>query len=213
MPSAVDISNIALVNIGAESLVTSIDPPDGSAEAGYCATFWPVARRAALELANPGFARKRATLAETTNGSEVWSYAYAKPSDCLRPLRVLSATTLTALLTGTDSTMDFILPDERDSADFTVEGSVIYTNEPEAVLIYTWDQTDPTKYTPLFTVALGQLLSSYLAGPIIKGREGAGIAAQWAQMGTNTLVSAAVLEANATSERNDQVPAALRARA
>lgn len=90
MPSVVDLCNTALSHIGAENTVTSIDPPDGSVEAGHCATFWPIARRFALEMVKPTWAKKRVTLAQVTNTSTVWEFAYALPSDCVHPLRVLN---------------------------------------------------------------------------------------------------------------------------
>ncbi len=49
MASPVDISNLALSHIGAEALVSAIDPPDGSREAGLCAQFWPLVRTEVLD--------------------------------------------------------------------------------------------------------------------------------------------------------------------
>ena len=63
MASEVDVCNMALAHIGAESQVASIAPPDGSVEAGYCARFYPTARRVALESEAWTFAKKRETLA------------------------------------------------------------------------------------------------------------------------------------------------------
>jgi hypothetical protein len=212
MPSAVDICNIALSHVGAEGLVTSISPPDGSVEAGLCATFYPIARRSAIEMVVPSCAVKRVDLAEVANTSGVWLYAYAKPSDCIKPLRILNTTTLEALLIGSDSTTDALLTDERGSADFTVEGDVVRTNEPGAVCVYLFDQTDTSKFTSLFAAGVGMLLAGYLAGPIIKGRESVGIGTNWTQAGRNALMQAAVSDANASSERNEVLPSSIRAR-
>ena len=63
MASVVAICNTALSHIGDSANVTSIDPPDGSAQAGYCATFYPIALSAILEMASWGFATARSTLA------------------------------------------------------------------------------------------------------------------------------------------------------
>jgi hypothetical protein len=63
-------------------------------------------------------------------------------------------------------------PNDQDSANFDIEGDVLYSNEPDAVLIYVRDVTDTTKFTPSFVSALGYALASYVAGPIIKGNEG-----------------------------------------
>lgn len=213
MPSIVDICNTALSHIGAEAQVASISPPDGSVEAGYCARFYPIARRTALEANSPRFAQKRSTLAEVANTSNVWAYAYELPSDCVRPLRVFNGSTLDALLAGADSTVSYLLTDERGSADFTVEGTTLRTNEPEAVLLYVFDQTDTTKWTPTFGVGVGMLLAGYLAGPIIKGNDGMRVGQAWTNAGMNTLTTADISEANASSERNDYLPDTIRARA
>ena len=66
MASVVQISNMALSHIGSEARVASISPPDGSVEAGYCATFYDMARTELLEPGNWAFSLKRATLAQIT---------------------------------------------------------------------------------------------------------------------------------------------------
>lgn len=223
MTSAVDVSNMALAHIGAESQVASIDPPDGSAEAGYCARFYPIARRIAIEAHAWTFAKARATLAEVANPSTVWQYAYALPSDLIDPLRVLNLATVESVLLSLDSFslvtetsaywgMIFSLT-EQSSANFEIEGDVLLTNEPEAVLIYTRDQTNVNKWSPMFTSAVAQLLAGYLAGPIIKGAEGMRIGQAWTQSGLNMLGKAASSDANGTSERAEFTPQSIQARA
>lgn len=216
MPSPVELSNIALSNIGADNLVSAIDPPDGSVEAGYCATFYPIARTVALEAAKPAFAKTRATLAQVTNVSTQWLYAYALPSDCIKPLRVLQETQLASLLIRDDDGLPFLsnmLLEEAGSTHFEVEGAVLRTNEPDAVLVYIFDQSDTTKWTPMFADAVAALLSGYLAGPIIKGREGANIGVEWKQQGFRMLAAAAASVANHSDEPAEHIPDHIRARA
>lgn len=214
MTSPVDIANAAIANIGGANLVASIDPPDGSVEAGHCATFYPRARTRMLEAVKPSFAQRRERLAlNSTNDSAVWAYSYARPSDCLKPLRVLDGATASLLdSTGLISAVTPVLGEERDSAPFQLEGEVIYTNEPDATLVYVFDQVDTTRWTPLFAECVEALLSSYLAGVLIKGREGANIGAAWRQTAYQLASSAAASLANASSESADHVPAQLRAR-
>lgn len=212
MTSSVDICNAALSHIGAEGQVTAIDPPDGSVEAGYCARFYPMARRQAIEQSAPRWAQVRAALAEVTNTSSVWLHAYAIPSDCLKPLRVLTVGDANVFLT-TDQAFDWFRLDERNSAPFTTEGDVLRTNEPEVVLLYVKDVTDTSKYPPMFSAAVGMLLAGYLAGPIIKGRESINIGTGWTQAGQNALEAANLSDANASSERgSDYLPDSIRAR-
>lgn len=221
MASDVDISNTALSHLGARAQVAAISPPDGSVEAGYCARFYPIARRELIESHNWSFAKKRVALAEVTNVSTVWGYAYALPADCITPLRVLQLKYLSYAQLELPPTLyvsdyDLMRFDrmftERGSADFEVEDGVLFTNEPEAVLLYKRDVTDASKFTPTFVTALGMLLASYLAGPILKGMEGAKVGAQWREAAGRLSASAAMHDANGSTEPNDHVPAHLAAR-
>lgn len=196
MASVVQICNMALSHIGSEARVTSISPPDGSVEAGLCAVFYDQARTEMLEPGAWNFALKRETLAALTNDSNVWAYAYAKPSDCMRPLRVLRPTPGVTVFTQDSVALQ---ADDRDSADFDVEGDVIYSNEPDAVLVYVRDVVDTSKFPPSFTGALSFILASYLAGPIIKGNEGAKFADGMRQRAFNAAELAATANANASS--------------
>lgn len=216
MPSPVEIANIALSNIGAENLVSSIDPPDGSVEAGYCATFYPIARTVLLEAVKPSFAKKRATLAEEATNPSAWAYAYAKPSDCLRPLRLLPAESLASIFADDDTAaalLDRLMVAEADSARFEAEGNTILCDVEDAVLIYVFDQTDTTKWTPLFADAVAAMLSSYLAGPIIKGKDGAALGQQWRAQAYRLGAAAAATVANSTDEPAEHIPDHIRARA
>lgn len=207
MASVVQICNMALSHIGSDAIVTSIDPPDGSVEAGHCSRFYDIARTAMLEAGHWAFARKRVELAEVTNDSTVWTYAYALPSDCLRPQTVLrlSADNVFQLETFTLT--------ELKGADYELEGQVLRTNEPDAVLLYTIDITDTTKFTPSFTSALGFMLASYLGGPIVKGNEGAKLGDAMRERAIAEARASASLNANASSTRAEHTAGYLVARA
>ena len=203
MASVVQLCNMALSHIGSEARVSSISPPDSSVEAGYCATFYDLARTELLDPGNWAFALKRTALAEVTNPSTVWAYAYAKPSNCLRALRIL----LTRNLAFQPHT------DDRGGAAFDVEGDVILTNEPDAVLLYVQDVTDSTKFPASFTSALSYLLASYLAGPIIKGNEGVRVGDAMRQRAMTLADIAATASANASSAESLPQPSLLSVRA
>lgn len=222
MASPVDIVNLGLAHIGAEAQVSSIDPPDGSYEAGLAARFYPQVRREVIDRAGFAFSLKRVALAEVTNPSTVWLYAYALPADCINAIRVLSLNYVTAasLLAPLDSV--FVLQQnalvidnlftERGSSDFEIEGDVLLTNEPEAVLKYTADVTDTGKYPPLCVTAMGMLMASYLAGPIIKGVDGMKVGVEWRRVADRALEQAKASDANASSERAEHVAESVRAR-
>lgn len=161
MSSEVDICNLALARLGDEATVSSIDPPEGSAQAEHCERFYPIARDALLEMHDWRFATKRVTLAQTTSDTFEWGFAYALPSGMLRALKVLSAAA-----SATDDSEDF---EQQLDAD---DAQIILSNCEEASLIYTVRVTDTTRFTPLFVDALSWLLASHLAGPILKGDAG-----------------------------------------
>jgi hypothetical protein len=207
---------MALAHVGADTAVASISPPDGSIEAGHCARFYPLARAEMLEDHTWTWGKARAALAETTNASDVWGYAYVLPSDCLSPVRVLQQAVFYDFVVqpyptavSADEMQQWT---ERGSADFEVEGQVLYTHEPDAVLLYTRDITDTTKFSMKSVVALSYLLASYLAGPIIKGEPGATAAAKFRQAYDVKKGSAAAGDANGSSERAEHIPDFIRVR-
>lgn len=196
MASVVQLCNMALSHIGSEARVLSIDPPDGSAEAGYCATFYDLARTELLEPGAWAFSLKRMPLAQVENPSDAWVYAYAKPSDCLRPLRVLTPDV--AVTVFTQDTVPLQTTD-HSSADFEIEGDVLYCNAPDAVLLYVRDVTDSGKFPPSFISALSYLLASYIAGPVIKGSQGVQVGDGMRQRAMSLADMSATASANASS--------------
>lgn len=207
MASAVDIVNLALALLGEDATVSSISPPEGSAQAEHCARFYPIARNALLEMHDWSFATKRIALQllDTDELPDTWEYAYAYPNLCLRPLRVLEA--------------DYI--DDNDKRPFEVEAlqdgtRVIFTNTEDANVVYIAAITDTTKFSGLFVNALARLLASYLAGPIIKGTTGMQVSQ--AQLKQFYSVEYPLATANDCRGRenptySDYVPAGIKARA
>lgn len=226
MASEVDICNMALSLVGSATTVTSIRPPDGSAAAGHCRTFYDIARQELLDCAPWSWSKVRVGLTPANNPSTVWRYAYALPSDCMSPLRILPLAALVGY--GFPGYLAPVYPpevertvwSERGSADWeqeTLGGEpIILTNEPDAVLLYTVDNTNPTRWSPGFVAALSTLLAAYLAGPILRGNAGAKL---------NLTYRAAVLDpggmadrvfardAAGSSETADFVPSGIQARA
>lgn len=183
MSSVIDVCNLALSHLGDEATVASIDPPEGSAQAGHCARFYPMARTALLTKFTWSFATRRADLALTSNPAlSGWEYVYALPNNCLKPLAVRApadaSQAFLASLIGRDiSGMYPYGHPDNDHKQFAVESDstgalVLYTNIENAVLGYIHDTTDTTRWTPLAILALARLLASYLAGPLIKGDDG-----------------------------------------
>lgn len=164
MASSVDICNLSLSHLGDEATVTSIDPPEGSAQAAHCKTFYPIARDQLLEEHAWGFATKRVALAQISSVTATeWAYTYAAPSDLLGASSILNIFS-DGNFTGEGD--DFIV--ETTDAN----GIVIYTNTEVAYCRYIKKVTDTTKFTPMFVNTLSYLLASFLAGPVVKGETG-----------------------------------------
>lgn len=209
MSSAVQLCNMALSLIGSEARVSSISPPDGSVEAGHCAAFYDIARTELLEPGSWAFSLKRAQPATLDHDSTGWTYAYAVPSDCLRVLRVLQPSLGVTVFTQDNYPQPH--SDDRASAPFDIEAGVLYTNQPDAVLLYVQDVTDTTWFTPAFTAALAYNLASFLAGPIVKGNDGARLGDAMRQRAMNAAALAATASANSSSAQNDGVQTSITA--
>lgn len=201
MASDVDICNAALANLGDSATVSSIDPPEGSAQAERCAQFYPMARDQLLEMHDWSFATRRTILTQLdVTTPNQWAYAYAVPSDMLNAISVLDSL-------GSDDasyplTMGSIDPDfatlpgvqmvpslmpqlgiyapQPFSLETGDDGQdVLYTNQPNAMLRYVARETDTTRFSPLFVSTLEAYLSSKLAGPLLKGEAGMKAAMEW----------------------------------
>lgn len=186
MASEVDICNLALGHLGDRATVSSIDPPEGSAQAEHCARFYPVARDALLAMHAWAFATKRIAVAAVTAENPEWDYAYAEPANLLKILAVLPA----------DSTDDSEAAGQYLSQPYALESGLILTDQAGAIVRYTERVTDPTRFTPLFTDALAYMLASYLAGPIIKGKEGIAVGQSHRAMAMAMASAASGLDAN-----------------
>lgn len=198
MASIVDICNLALSHLGNKAQVVSISPVDGSVEADYCARFYPIARDEILELGDWTFARTRASLTLlATNPSSTWTYAYALPSDCMVPRR---------LVTG-NSTLH-----EDDSEDFDVEGSTLLTNLVDAVLIYTRPIEDPTRFSIGYVTSVSYKLGAYLAGPVMRGESGANAAASLHKVAASKVTEAMAVDSNRSWRSDEFVPTMVAAR-
>lgn len=185
MSSEVTICNLALSHIGDTANVSSISPPEGTVQAQLCARFYPLARDVLLESHSWGFATKRVALALLSATVDSWLYAYAIPTDVQSIISVLPP----------EAADDYSFPSPYPADQFGYPAanvnlmsvaympqpyqteeiggqSAILTNQADAVLRYTAKVTDPTKFTPLFRLALSHMLASMLAGPILKGDVG-----------------------------------------
>jgi hypothetical protein len=144
MSTAVSIVNDALFHLGQHEIQSLTEE---TVEASQANRVYDTCRRKALSGGTWRFASKVASLAEIASPTVYgYSYAYTKPSDCLRPL--------------------VLMPDTDPPRTYEVVGTEIWTDESPAVLRYTYDITDPSLFDPLFCDALSWLLAAYLAMPL-----------------------------------------------
>jgi len=200
MSSEVEICNLALAHLGDSATVASINPPEGSAQAEHCQRWYPIARNSLLELQEWGFATTRALLAELMNPFPQWQHSYARPADCLKVLAILPS----------DSASDIAACAGYTPQAFTTEtdastgNQIILTNQGSALVRYTRLVTDTSKFSPLFTDALGWYLASYLAGPVLKGETGINVGQAMLKIALGMLSSAAVSSANQSGQQQVQ---------
>ena len=183
MATEVDICNLALAHLGDDATIASLNPPEGSAQAEKAARFYPIARNTLLEVHTWNFAAKRGNLALTANTLDQWDYAYVAPADMMTPVAVISPTAqndyATRMSSGdtpggiTSNYSPTIVAGQYTPQQFAVEGTLIYTNQENAMLRYQAAVTDASAFSPLFVITLSWHLASMLAGPVIKGDQGA----------------------------------------
>lgn len=191
MSSEVEICNLALSHLGDSATVASINPPEGSAQAEHCQRWYPIARNALLEMHDWGFATARALLAELPNAWPQWTHTYARPSDCLKVLAILPST----------GCYDHDVQGQAYVTESDANGNqIILTDQANAMVRYTRMVTDTSKFSPLFTDALGWFLSTYLAGPVLKGDSAVKIAQANMQVVMGMLSRAALSDARQQRE-------------
>lgn len=200
MATDVQICNLALSHIGHSGGVVSIDPPDQSVQAQYCAMFYEPAVLVCLAEGQWGFASKTTELAELTNDDTRFAYMYAVPSDLLTVSMVFE----------TDGTAPFLGTDQQD---FSLINGSLYTNQANASIEYTRKITDTAQFTPLFVDAVTWLLASYLAGVLIKGDVGASASLKLRQAYVAALGRAAALDGKQRHVTTNYTPEWIRARA
>lgn len=200
MASEVDIANLALSHLGDDATLSSLIPPEGSAQADHCAKFYPVARDSLLEMHSWSFATKRITGSLLTSESPKWLYAYAVPANCISVQKVFDS------VDTVETPCEFII--EEDST----EQSVIYTNVAVATIVYTKRVTNTEKFSPNFIIALSWHLASMLAGPVLKGDQGASESKRCTNMMGNFLALCKTRDANNSRALPTHNPAHIQAR-
>lgn len=202
MASEVDICNRALSAIGTRSQITSLT--EKSAEARQCNLLYADLRDELLRMAPWNCATNFNTLAlivaapgtpenpsaatatwEKGQPPPPWSYEYAYPADCIRPLWIVpqfttgfsSGVPITTAVTG-GAPQFWNGPPVRykvgidqinaqgDPATDGYDARVIWTNQEQAILAYIKRVTSPDVWDPQFAQALVAALAGRLVIPL-----------------------------------------------
>lgn len=206
MASVVSICNLALSHLGDRATLSSIDPPEGSAQGDHCAQFWPIARDEALAAYDWRFAShvtSTAQLDDSIQTNPSWLYAYQLPADFIAAREVVY-----------EEGSLFLEPGIPDFEGGTIDdGSmVLFTQLTDLSIRYTRRVVDPNRYTSGFVTAVSYLLASYLAGPVVKGKTAVQMAAAMRQAWDRLASKASVTDANQSQGRRTFKPAGLKAR-
>ncbi len=175
------ICNLALDAIGARATIS--DLTEGSAESAACLRQYQPALEATLQAAHWNFARKQATLTLLKDGTLTppdtvptpWLYEYAQPSDMLQGRYILGLNPASEALVGygmgsptpaypVSSAVRFIFSSDLDSGNNAI--NVILTNQPQAVLVYTYRVANPNLFDSQFTRAFANYLGYLLVMPL-----------------------------------------------
>ena len=143
MSGKIDVCNVAISRIG-QTQITSLSEDDKKAR--LCGVFFDHLRDALLEDNWWTFATKRQTLALLTETPDSeYNYFYQIPTDCITPRYVVN------------------------QIAYQIEGDKLATDSTDDIeLVYTFRETDVTKFSPQFRDLLAYKLALELVIPITK---------------------------------------------
>lgn len=149
--SVLTIWNQALSHVGARNAIQS--QTEATREAQHLAAIWELTRDTALEDFDWNFLTARRTLSELSEDTpEDWDYVYQYPSDCHKFRYIEDPSGRTE---GD--------PIAYEIANGTGGSRVIYTDEEDAVGVYSKKITDPTLWSASFCTALSWELAISLS--------------------------------------------------
>lgn len=161
----VQICNMALAHVGTRSKIESLT--EGSTESDICNLWYDHALLEALESYDWNFARKRASLAAHSEDPPdgVWGFRYQYPTDCVVARHIENPTIINqSIVRGVPAAL--IEPDAIPyviEMDETGEQKTILTDLDDAILVYTFHQTNTNLFTRVFITALSFLLAHHIA--------------------------------------------------
>lgn len=161
MATKTEIANLALSHCGVGKEIANLET-EKSEEAVATRRFYDDARKATLRDFPWPFATKYRILALVSDDPEEtndeWDFSYRYPTDCLIVRRIASGLR--------NEARDVRVPYKVARDD---QGLLIYTDEEEAVIEYTVNETDPGRFSCDFVLALSFRLALYVVPRLAKG--------------------------------------------
>lgn len=154
MASQIDIYNMALGHIGISETVGSLE--ERSKARITCSQFWAISRDTVLADFDWPFATKYETLALLNVTTDPWQYTYQYPVDCLRALYIA--------VPGIEQPPERLRPTFETA--YGVDGQVILSDYPEAVLAYVTRVENVERFPPMAAMALSYNLAMHIAMPM-----------------------------------------------
>lgn len=150
MTSEVDICNLALT----ESFCSEIQSLTAqSREAEVCNRFYAQCRDLLLSGYNWKFNQVRRSLSVSSETPpDDWGYAYEVPTNCLYAVKIFQSNRNPA------KEIPFTI-----ESKLNVDEKILYTDEPDAILIYRKKITVTNMFSPMFIEAFANLLGAKVA--------------------------------------------------
>lgn len=226
MTDEVTICNLALDIIGARSEISSLD--EDSQSARTLSLHYAPTRGAVLRAAHWNFARKQVALTvlkaaagapENPLGAGAlppapWIYAYAMPSDSVLARYVMPQLESQPPSVPGASVPFFTGPPVRFviSSDADTNGNpitVLLTNQPQAILVYTARIEDSELYDDQFVIAFSNYLGARICNRVNGDKQ---LAINAMSLATQTIREARATNGNEGLTVNDSTPDWMRAR-
>jgi len=158
MSTATEIANLSLSHLGIGKEIANIQT-ENSQEANACRRFYTIATEATLRDFHWPFANVNISLnLVEENPTTEWGFSYRYPTDCIKLKRIWSG----LRNDNRQSRVPFKII--RDDA-----GRLIYTDQRNACMEYTYNETDASRFTPDFVQALSFRLAVYTAPRLTSG--------------------------------------------
>ncbi len=161
--STTEICNLALRHLACGKEIGTL-ATDRSEEGAALRRFYSISLDKILRDFYWPFATKLAALGEVTSSedddhpTEEWAYQYQVPSDCLRFRKIQSGIR--------NDTRASRIPYREAYGD---SGTVIYTDQADAVGEYTVRVEDVLRFPPDFVMALSRLIAHHVAPSVTRG--------------------------------------------